>query len=234
TGYDLDSLGISVPPPVPGDSIRNDVVTVEDAPSESATLLPYTHFSVCMSQSRRMCFFTACNVHGGRLQDMGRAGIPWRFDPRIDKELQAGDELYRNNDLDRGHLVRRLDPVWGNDAEAANEDTLRFTNSSPQHKHMHQKIWNDLEDYVLDNAGKHELKVNVFTGPVFRDDDPEYREFRLPLDFWKVVVMVKDDGELSVTAYVLSQADMITGLEFVFGEFRTYQVPLTDVESWTH
>jgi len=234
TGYDGDFLGIAVPPPVPGDPIRDDVVTFDAASGEPATLLPYTHFSVCMNRSRRMCFFTACNVHGGRLQDMGRAGIPWRFDPRIDRELQAGDDLYRNNDLDRGHLVRRLDPVWGDDAEAANEDTFCFTNSCPQHKDLNQKTWNDLEDYVLDNAGKHELKINVFTGPVFRDDDPEYREFRLPLDFWKVVVMVKDDGELSVTAYVLSQADMITGLEFVFGEFRTYQVPLTDVESWTH
>lgn len=234
TGYDRDFLGIAVPPPVPRDPIRDDVVTFEDTSGETATLLAYTHFSVCMSRSRRMCFFTACNVHGGRLQDLGRVGIRWMFDPRIDREVQAGDDLYRDNDLDRGHLVRRLDPVWGDDAEAANEDTFCFTNSCPQHKDLNQRTWNDLEDYVLDNAGKHELKINVFTGPVFRDDDPEYRDVRLPLDFWKVVVMVKDDGELSATAYVLSQADMITGLEFAFGEFRTYQIPLTDVERWTN
>lgn len=233
-GYDSDFLGIAVRPPAPRDPIRDDVLTFDDPSGEPATLLPYTHFSVCMSRSRRMCLFTACNVHGGRLQEMGRVGIPWRFDPRIDKERQAGDDLYRDNDFDRGHLVRRLDPVWGDDAEAANEDTFCFTNSCPQHKDLNQKIWNDLEDYVLDNAGRHELKLSVFTGPVFRDDDPEYRGFRLPLDFWKVVVMVKDDGELSATAYVLSQADMVTGLEFAFGEFRTYQIPLTDVERWTH
>ncbi|MCI0347152.1 MAG: DNA/RNA non-specific endonuclease, partial [Chloroflexi bacterium] len=233
-GYDSDFLGIAVPPPVPREPIRDDVLTFDDPSGEPATLLPYTHFSVCMSRSRRMCLFTACNVHGGRLQDLARVGIPWRFDPRIKKELQAGDDLYRDNDLDRGHLVRRLDPVWGDDAEAANEDTFCFTNSCPQHKDLNQKIWNDLEDYVLDNAGKHELKLSVFTGPVFRDDDPEYRDFRLPLEFWKVVVMVKDDGELSATAYVLSQADMVTGLEFAFGEFRTYQIPVTDVERWTH
>jgi endonuclease G len=234
TGYDSAFLGIDVPPPAPGDAIREDVITVEDPRGEPTTLLPYAHFSVCMSKSRRMCFFTACNVHGGRLQDMSRAGIRWVFDPRLDDELQAGDDLYRDNDLDRGHQVRRLDPVWGDDAETANGDTFHFTNSCPQHKDLNQKTWNDLEDYVLDNAGKHELKVNVFTGPVFRDDDPEYRDFRLPLEFWKVVVMVKDDGQLSATAYVLSQADLVTGLEFVFGEFRTYQVPLTDIERWTH
>ena len=158
------------------------------------------------------------------------------IDPRLDKEFQAGNELYTNNDLDRGHMVRRLDPVWGSDEEAnlANEDTFHYTNSCPQHKNLNQKTWNDLEDYVLENAGKHRLRLNVFTGPVFRDDeDPEYRGFLVPLDYWKVVVIKKDDGRLSATAYTLSQRDLVTGLEFVFGEFRTYQVPLRQIEEWT-
>ena len=68
---------------------------------------------------------------------------------------------------------------------------------------------------------------------MFRDDDPDYRDFQLPLDFWKVVVMVKDDGTLSATAYTLSQRDLVTGLEFVFSEFRTYQIRLRQVEEWT-
>ncbi len=50
------------------------------------------------------------------------------------KKYQCGDELYIDNDLDRGHLVRRRDPVWGNSAEEANKDTFYFTNASPQHK----------------------------------------------------------------------------------------------------
>ena len=233
-GYRSDFLGIDVPAPTAGPTIKDDVnaFTVD---GKETTLLPYTHFSVCMSKARRMCRFTACNVEGGALQDIGRAGIPWRFDARFDEELQAGDDLYRDNDLDRGHMVRRLDPVWGDDqeAQAANEDTFHFTNSCPQHKDLNQKTWNDLEDYVLQNAGKFRLRVNVFTGPVFRADDPDYRDFQLPLDFWKVVVMVKDDGTLSATAYTLSQRDLVTGLEFVFSEFRTYQIRLRQVEEWT-
>ena len=233
-GYRSDFLGIDVPAPTAGATIKADVNTFTVG-GKDTTLLPYTHFSVCMSRARRMCRFTACNVEGGALQDIGRAGIPWRFDARFDEELQAGDDLYRDNDLDRGHMVRRLDPVWGNDqeAQAANEDTFHFTNSCPQHKDLNQKTWNDLEDYVLQNAGKFRLRVNVFTGPVFRADDPDYRDFRLPLDFWKVVVMVKDDGTLSATAYTLSQRDLVTGLEFVFSEFRTYQIRLRQVEEWT-
>lgn len=231
-GYEPGFIGVDVPPPKPAAAIAHDVLEFDSAEG-TATLLPYEHFSVCMSKSRRMCLFTACNVEGGDLKDLSRAGIRWLFDPRIDVEYQAGDELYQKNDLDRGHMVRRLDPVWGDGAEQANEDTFHFTNSCPQHKDLNQKTWNDLEEYVLQNAGKHHLKLNVFTGPVFREEDPVYRDFRLPLEFWKVVVMVKDDGELSATAYVLSQSDMVTGLEFAFGEFRTYQVPLADVEKWT-
>ena len=111
-GYHSDFLGIDVPAPTAGPTIKDDVNTFTVGGKET-TLLPYTHFSVCMSKARRMCRFTACNVEGGALQDIGRAGIPWRFDARFDEELQAGDDLYRDNDLDRGHMVRRLDPVWG-------------------------------------------------------------------------------------------------------------------------
>jgi endonuclease G len=49
-----------------------------------------------------------------------------------------------------------------------------------------------------------------------------------------VVVIVREDtGQLSATGYVLSQADMITGFEFVFGEFRTYQVPVRRIAEMT-
>ncbi len=49
------------------------------------------------------------------------------------------------------------------------------------------------------------LKVTVFTGPVFRSDDLIYRGVQIPAEFWKVVVIVKQDGHLSATAYLQSQ-----------------------------
>jgi endonuclease G len=64
-----------------------------------------------------------------------------------------------------------LDPVWGSNFKDANEDTFHFSNCSPQHKNLNQKTWSDLEDYILRNADVHDLKVNVFTGPVFNQND---------------------------------------------------------------
>jgi endonuclease G, mitochondrial len=89
--------------------------------------LKYDHFSVVMSKSRRLAFFTAVNIDGNQLTSLDRTNDRWYFDPRIDRKYQSGPELYSNNDLDRGHLVRRLDPVWGQLANQANEDTFHFT-----------------------------------------------------------------------------------------------------------
>lgn len=237
-GYKADFLGAGarrVALPTMTRKMAQDALKVASQPAgKMKSVLNYEHFSLVMSKKRRFAIYTAVNVDGNDLRFIPRSKDNWTLDPRIPQAAQVGNELYTNNDLDRGHLVRRLDPVWGSLATRANDDTFHYTNSSPQHKDFNQKVWNDLEEYILDNAGAHELKVTVFTGPIFRADDRAYRGALLPREFWKIVVMVRaETGELSATAYMLSQANLLTDLEFVFGQFRTYQVPVTHVEKLT-
>lgn len=231
-GYDPAFLGAGFEVPFPaivGD-LAEDVLTLRDG----GTVLNYTHFSLVMSKTRKLPVFTAVNIDGGQLQELKRTKDVWYFDPRIEKTDQYGPELYDSNDLDRGHLVRRLDPVWGDEAHEANEDTFHFTNCSPQHKNLNQKTWLNLEDYVGKNAKKFGFKVSVFTGPVFRGDDRVYRgQYRIPAEFWKLVVMVKDDGTLSATAYLQTQKNLIDNLEFAYGACKTYQVPVATIEELT-
>ena len=223
TGYDAAFLGLGMEVPLPPVRNRADVAETLDG----GTKLDYTHFSIVMSRSRRMAYYSAVNIDGSQLVQVKRSNDKWYFDPRLDREFQSGPELYAQNDLDRGHLTRRQDPNWGRDAVQANAHTFHFTNSAPQHKGLNQKAWLSLEDYILENAGAHGFKVNVFTGPVFREDDVLYRgEFRIPAEFWKVAVMFKEDGMLSATAYLLTQRDLIGDLEFVYGPFQTFQVPV--------
>ncbi|ANU13924.1 endonuclease [Planococcus halocryophilus] len=232
TGYNSEFLGpdFIVPLPQFDEEMKKDLATTTDGKEA----LDYTHFSVAMSKSRRLAFFTAVNIDGDQLVDVKRRNDRWYFDPRIDKAYQLGNEFYKSNDIDRGHLVRRRDPNWGIDAVKANEHTFHFTNSSPQHKNFNQKVWLDLEDYLLDNARDHDMKVTIFTGPVFRDTDRAYRDAQIPNQFWKVAVMVKDGTELSATAYLQTQENLIVGdLEFVYGQFQTYQVPVTKIEELT-
>src|SRR5687767_1744578 len=97
TGYDAEFLGFTVPLPVSSDEVR---------------VLHYTHFSVLLDPRRRLAAATACMVDGATLLALRRSGR-WRLDRRVASGEQSGSELYSGNPLDRGHLVRRLDPVWG-------------------------------------------------------------------------------------------------------------------------
>ncbi len=231
-GYDPLFLGADYQVALPqlSNSMKEDVSKLKDG----SFVLDYVHFSIVMCKSRGLAYFTGVNIDGNAKVHIDREGDRWRFDKRIDEKYQYGNEVYRKNDLDRGHLVKRTEPNWGPDAQQANDDTFHYTNSAPQHKDLNQKIWRELEDYILNNAQNHSLKISVFTGPVFRENDLVYKEkYKIPADFWKVVVMVKDDGNMSATAYLQTQENMLDNLEFVYGGYKTYQVPIAEIEKLT-
>ncbi|MFD3534088.1 DNA/RNA non-specific endonuclease [Streptomyces sp. NPDC058664] len=235
-GYDEGFLGPVVPLPLPA---REAVETV---------ILPYTHFTVVFRPDRRLAASTAVCVEGRELrEDVPRDDV-WEFDPRLPEESQAGDEIYRDNSLDRGHLVRRLDPVWGPLVVAvrADRDTFHFTNAAPQADVFNQgkKLWQGLENHLLDHAATFDRRLVVLTGPVLHDSDPPYRGIRVPMRFWKVVAFLQD-GVLAAAAYVLDQspdlgreaeralAGATAGAPPPLGPFRTYQVPVSDVAEIT-
>ena len=137
-GYNANFLEKKVPLPSITDNLRDDVVKLKNSNNEE---LKYTNFSLVMFKSRGLAFYTAVNIDGSQIQQVDRDKDLWYYDPRIEREFQYGAELYSNNDLDRGHLVRRLDPVWGSNFKDANEDTFHFSNCSPQHKNLNQKTW---------------------------------------------------------------------------------------------
>ena len=239
-GYDPGFLpGHTVPLPTLPDALVPLAAENRQATSEPRYVLPYHHFSVVMNKVRRLAFFTAVNIDGRTGQALRREADHWSLDPRVAVAEQVGEEIYQANPLDRGHLVRRLDPAWGALAQAGNDDTFHFTNCSPQHKDFNQNktTWAGLEDYVLNNAQNSALRVSVVTGPVLAGDDDRYRGVQLPRQFWKVVAMVKADGTLSATAYLLSQEELIHGLEvageFSYGAYRTFQVPVRRIEALT-
>ncbi|MBA9005299.1 DNA/RNA non-specific endonuclease [Thermomonospora cellulosilytica] len=231
-GYDPAFLAHPLPLPVPSPELAA-VVSPE---------LRYHHFSVVMHRRRRLALFTACNIDGKLSRRPRRESDRWILDPRLPAAEQTGEAVYRDNDLDRGHLVRRLDPAWGtNNAQvkAANDDTFHFTNATPQHHAFNagQTLWAGLEDYILHNVDNHDLTISVLTGPVLAPDDDAYRGVQLPRQFWKIVAMVTESGALSATGYLLSQAALLDELPtkeaFSYGAYRTFQVPVRRIASLT-
>lgn len=225
-GYRESFLGREARVPMPLPTDLSDMAVI----SGGGHVLKYHHFSVVMSRARRLAYVTAVNVDGSKLVDMRRRQSRWRLDPRLPGDLQIDNRCYKHNDLDRGHLVRRLTPVWGDDAEArrAEEDTFHYTNCAPQHKDLNQRSWLDLEDYILERVDWSNIRASVFTGPVFRPDDMAYRgEYQIPAEYWKVAAALDDAGRLTAAGYLQTQKRLISNMEAAFGDYKTYRVPVS-------
>lgn len=163
----------------------------------------------------------------------------WRRDPRIEPDEYTGEAFYAKqvipgfpspNDkrriarmFQKGHLVRRLDPCWGDDSIAllAEEDSFHWTNCSPQVGFFNQgtaaqnkpgtgrgQLWRAAENYVLRNAAAEKQRVTSFTGPIFTDEDRDYRGVLVPGRFFKVTVWV-EDGDLQSLAMIVDQSQVI-------------------------
>lgn len=215
-GYDKNFLGVPVDLPQIGDSIKGQIAFRLDEPDNH--VLDYTHYSVIMNGARRLPLLTAVNIDGSQLVRRRRQNTKWELDNRIAREHQIGNALYVRNDIDRGHMVRRLDPVWGDEATAAlaDFDTFTYDNSNPQHKGLNRKEWVGLEDHVLEHSRDTGSKVTVFTGSVNRTDDPLFDNdgrvdpaIQIPLDYFKIAVMNDGEGGTKAVAFVLSQRDLI-------------------------
>ncbi|SDQ86195.1 DNA/RNA non-specific endonuclease [Microbacterium sp. cf332] len=221
SGYDATFLPTDVPLPV----ADGDTVTLD-----------YPHFSVVLDRDRRLAAVTGVNIDGAQLRDVPRTG-DWSLDVRLPAAQQAGNEIYSGNDLDRGHLVRRRDPGWGDadTAREATEATFRYPNAAPQASGFNQskELWLGLEDHVLEYAETTEQRISVFTAPVLASDDPPYRGIQVPLQFWKVVAWQSPRG-LQATGFLLDQSELVdvrTGLVEAppLGGFKTFQVTVAEV-----
>jgi endonuclease G len=251
----FEKLDISLRPPAPGEaqvlagydprflSERIDTPQLAADIADDAALLngsaviPYTHFSLALSKSRRFPFWVGWNIDGGSVKRISRSGIPFTKDPRLPAGVQVGNELYVANRLDRGHLARRADLLWGSlpEAKKANIDSFFYTNITPQMDDFNQSsrggLWGQLEGAVFADTDVDDLKVSVFGGPVFQDDDRLFRGERIPREYWKVLAFA-EQGELKTKAFLLTQnLNQIEALEL--DEFRVFQVTLSEIEDRT-
>ncbi|MCU1556575.1 MAG: endonuclease [Microbacteriaceae bacterium] len=234
-GYAADFLPIDVALPVP-------------AATKVVRELTYTHFTVLLDPDRRFAVSTGVNIDGASPLDIDRTD-DWHLDPRVPATEQAGEGIYRSNDLDRGHLVRRRDPVWGDRATAAkaNEQTFVYTNAAPQAGDFNQgkELWSGLEDFVLAYSRAYRQRISVFTAPVLTADDPPYRGILIPRQFWKIAAWTtENDSVLAASGYVLDQTPQLDDIDLAgvratagdpppLGPYRTYQAPISDIAGLT-
>ncbi|WP_135503148.1 DNA/RNA non-specific endonuclease [Roseovarius aestuariivivens] len=252
-GYDAGFLR-ATKVPLPTLPAELQLAAPSDATQDRPFELRYQHFSVLYSARNKGPALTAFNIDGAQFRHIKRHNSTWFHDLRIPREIQLDREGYGHADIDRGHMVRRLATNWGTPDEAArsNLDSYHYTNASPQHRSLNRSRaqWLGLEDYVLSNIRTHGFRANVFTGPVFTPEDIEMGETGAPLPahFWKVLTMLAEGPDevirLHATAYMLSQGELIQQMllqggnvesteGFEFGEFKTFQIRISDLETMT-
>ena len=172
-GYDARFLGSTIKVPLPKVVRDSASILRFEFGGKTETELRYQHFSVMMNEKRRLCFFSAVNIDGGQTRKAKRPG--WRLDPRVQTKFQVQKECYGDPPkFSRGHMTRREDPIWGSQdaASRGNADSMHVTNAVPQMQVFNAGIWLGLEDYALEHCREDDMRICVFTGPVFRNNDP--------------------------------------------------------------
>lgn len=245
-GYDPGFLSEPIPlPAIYAPALaRNEVAPLLDG---SGHELAYHHFSSVIRADRKFPLITAVNIDGDRLVHPGKRKDTWRRDARIADEFQPAGEFYEKAkgtdpvQFSRGHQVRLLDPCWSPladpdkalaDSQEGSEDTFHYTNAAPQVQTYNDIDWGNLEDYLLDKAQTAHKRLTVFTGPIYRDDDPFYGKgrpggpWRVPLSFWKVAVLQKTPDKVAAAAFVVGQTQYVQALyeAKVFSGLKPYTV----------
>lgn len=249
-GYDPKFLGadLVVPLPKTGASFKG---TLAKNNTNDKTVFDYTHFSLAMNVDRRLAIWTAVNIDGNKLKSA--TSPSWRRDDRLPANQQTLADVYgkvpgKGIQIDRGHLVRRLDPVWGPQdvADRAGADTFHYTNAAPQEHIYNSETWGNLEDFVLARADTRAQKATVMTGPILRPDDNFYGEglkggpWQIPWSFWKICVFKRPDGTPSVTGFIVEQSSTIAPIfettrynPYSVDEARVFQRPIKLIEELT-
>ncbi|WP_413991895.1 DNA/RNA non-specific endonuclease [Labrys okinawensis] len=206
--------------------------------------LAYHHFTSVVHAKRKFPLITAVNIDGNKLVPPGARRNTWRRDARMADDYQPNGDFYEKGkgtdrvQFSRGHQVRFLDPCWSAttgdlaESQASGEDTFHYTNAAPQVQTYNDVDWGNLEDYLLNKAQEDQKRLTIFTGPIYRDDDPFYGKSRtggpwqIPLSYWKIAVLQKTPDRVAAAAFIVGQTQYVKALyeAKAFSGLRPYTV----------
>ncbi len=214
-GYSPDFLGqgFNVPLPTFSKILSPDVLTGKEMPRsnfQDGAYVEYVNYSVATNKELRQPIVVALNVDQALLKSTRRSR--WRTDPQVG-DYQLDNSYYRNNVYDRGHLARRASASWGvthEDAKAASDATMFYTNAALQHENFNQDEWLFLEEWVKDLQEDSTDKISVFSGPIYTSSIERTSSIgsppaKIPTAFFKVVVFIDKQRKLATRAFVMAQ-----------------------------
>ncbi len=221
-GYEPDFLGTNIPLPQPKAEISNQIARLKNNKIE----LKYFKYSVIFNAVTKMPIISAINVEGDAAKrlDNSKRSDNWLRDKRIDIECQLTDKFYAGSKFDKGHMSRFEDANWDeSEADALRNSiyTCFYTNACPQVVALNRAggLWGKLEKQILEKGIKKEAgnlaRMTVFNGPIFDDaKDRIFKGVKIPMQYFKIILWLNDDGELKATAFKLTQEPLVDHIQF--------------------
>lgn len=141
--------------------------------------------------------------------------IPRHYKPDPNLDLpQATNEDYKNSGWIKGHMARRQDMKW---SEQAVMESDFFTNICPQNDVMNNGVWHQIENFVRRIATQYD-SVCVISGPIFTDTINGYIGYNhIPVpDFFFKTLLVKDFSGYHAIAFLCpNRSELLTMLDAI-------------------
>ena len=224
-GYDPKFLGVEIPLPQPKKTIKKQIARLIG--NENEMELKYFKYSIIFNAETHMPLISAVNVEGDAAKrlDNSKRKDDWLRDRRISFEHQLADKYYLKSNFDKGHMSRFEDANWDNTEEDALRNgiyTCFYTNACPHVGGLNRAggLLGKLEKAVLERGvkiqeDKPEARMTVFNGPIFnKDKDRPFKGITVPMEYFKIVVWLNDNGQPRATAFKLSQETEVGNIKF--------------------
>lgn len=191
------------------------VVTTQARACTTSTLLHYSAFTVSYNPSTRQPDWVSYTLTAEQVEATKHTPkIPRNFMPDPNLNLpQATNEDYRGSGWVKGHMARRQDMKW---SEQAVKESDYFTNICPQNKEMNNGVWHQIENLARKLAVKYD-SVMIVCGPVFTTPSPQTigtNKVSVPDYFFKAF-LIQHVGSYHAIAFLCPNNDTIVSIDNV-------------------
>lgn len=181
----------------------------ENPKALSSTLLYYTAFTVSYNPNTRQPDWVSYTLTAEEVEATKHTPkMPRNFMPDPNLNLpQATNEDYRGSGWVRGHMARRQDMKW---SEQAVMECDYFTNICPQNSDMNNGVWHQIENLARKLAVRYD-SVQVVCGPVFLSDTPQTigaNKVHIPHLFFKAFLIRKTNSYYTIAFLCPNKEDL--------------------------
>lgn len=176
-------------------------------PNNDSTRIKYIGFAIQYNSNTKQpdwVDYTLTAEHVQMSNNTPKVSRNFMQDPNLSLP-QALSADYKNSGWVRGHMARRQDMKW---SEQAVKESDYYTNICPQNEVMNNGVWHQIENLVRRIAIQYD-SVHVICGPIFTDTlNGYFGSSRIPVpDYFFKTLLIKDGKGYHAIAFLCPNSD---------------------------